>query len=706
MKKIAIITPCILPVPAIYGGAVESLITKIIEVNEINKNYFIDLFTIDYCTNEKTTYSYTNLIKIKCSIMIKLCDKVLDKYYRTLKLDTSNRIFDNAIVGAFVDRLTKANEDYDLVIVENMMSTACKLARTCNGRYSFPVYFHMHNDIDIYRSPKMIQELTRYGVQFIAVSDYIRKQIINHARNPVVSLLYNGVKLPDHRKELQKSSDSLTLMYAGRIIPSKGVKELVIAFKSLVDSLEEEYRKQLVLEIVGFSGFDHGYENEIRRIVSGNENIICVDRVLSGEMDSLYDKADVVVMPTLNEEPFGLVALETMAKGIPLIVTDSGALPEVVGNGAYIVSRKGDIIANLLKAIKEVVFDEEYRLLLSINGYNRAHDVSDFDITNYYLNFSKIIQYQKIDSEDTISVIIPVYNVSPFLERCVTSVLDQTYRNIEIILVDDGSTDDSGLICDNYGKSDNRIKVIHQNNMGLSGARNTGINIASGRYIIFCDSDDYLKTDALEKMLKRLKRDNSDIVACGISSVTDLEEADGGKEDIITSSVSGRWSGAESVVQMMRTNNVCSVAWNKLYKKELFEGIRFPEGVYNEDEALIYKVLYKAKIVSYMPDALYMYYQRKSSIMHDDLVKRYDFFIKAIKDRIVFFREVGETELEQHSRITLLEWIKYSYRNIDDSTIKHDLIGIYNDNVTIGNVPSVMGLKKELALLLWKYCRY
>jgi hypothetical protein len=148
------------------------------------------------------------------------------------------------------------------------------------------------------------------------------------------------------------------------------------------------------------------------------------------------------------------------------------------------------------------------------------------------------------------------------------------------------------------------------------------------------------------------------------------------------------------------------VAWNKLYKKELFDGIRYPANVFHEDEATTYKLLYKADIVSYIPDELYMYYQRDFSIIHEELVDRYKFFIDILWDRIAYFSEKQEEELVQHSKITLLDWIKYSYRNIHDRSIRNELLGLYSDNISFANAPAVMGTKKKLALLAWKYYRY
>ncbi len=706
MKRIAIITPCILPVPAIIGGAVESLISKIIEDNEKHGNYIIDLFAIDYDETCDYSFSYTNLIHLEQSIVTKITDRLLDKWYRTFYAESASRVLDTEVLKAFNERLSSISGGYDAVVVENMMSTACKIVDCCDGKYDFPVYFHMHNDVDMYRSPSYIKNLVIHGVQFIAVSEYIKNRILSFDRNAVVQVLYNGVDLSTYIKSVKKKGDKTTFLYAGRIIPGKGVKELVHGFIMVCSVLEQSAKNNVALKIVGFSGFDQGYEYEIRRLTSEYENIECLDQVNENQMPLIYNSADVVVMPTTDEEPFGLVALETMAKGIPLIVTDSGALPEVVGDGACIVSKDVDLAHNLSAAMLKLVSDDEYAREIANKGYERAHSCKVFDINNYYFNFNQIIEPQEITTEDVISVIVPVYNASGYLRRCVESIINQTYSNIEILLINDGSTDDSGEICDDLAASDNRIRVIHQKNSGNSGSRNTGLDNVTGRYVFFCDCDDYLKADAIEKMLIRLKRDNADIVACGIASVSEYDETENDKTEIITDSTPGRWSGHDSIIQMMRTNNICSVVWNKLYKAELFKEIRYPLGSFNEDEATTYKLLYRAGIVSYMPEALYCYYQRESSLMHDNLENRYRYYIDAVTDRIAFFKLKGDFILEQHSRISLLEWIKYSYRNIENDEKRKELLDEYKSSVNFDNAPSVMGVKKKLALLLWKYYRY
>ena len=707
MKRIAIITPCLLPVPASNGGAVEGLITRIINDNEVYKEYIIDLFAIVGVSGCNSTYLCTEIIKIESTLFSKVADRLLDKYYRTFSKTCSRRVLDEIVLKSFAERLKEIQDVYDAVIVENIMSTAIEVVRFCQGEYDFPVFFHMHNDVDIYRSPEQIRELVRDGVQFLVVSDYIKGQIFRNRENAVASTLHNGIDLSRYTKAegAKLVNKDLSLLYAGRIIPGKGVKELLLSFIQMLRKNNNTDRI-IKLTIAGFSGFDRNYEKEIRKLAGAHKNISCMDQVSSEEMPALYDKADIVVMPTKDEEAFGLVALEAMAKGIPLIVTNSGELPRLVEDGACIVDKSKDLVDNLSKALEKVVFNDEYRAELSKLAYKRAHGTDSFSIDNYYHNFVQLINGDKMTDKDIISIIVPVYNVAAYLQRCVASITSQTYGNIEILIIDDGSTDGSSDICDRLAASDCRIKVIHQENLGLSVARNTGLANASGRYIFFCDSDDYLQGEALERMLLKLKKDNADVICCGIENVYESGIGNERPEELITNLRPGRWSGPESVVQMMRGSNVCSIICNKLIKKELFDGVRFPSGVKNEDEATTYKVLYKAKIVTYIPDRYYKYFQREKSIMHEDLAYRYSFFLDALTDRMKYFSALGEHDLEQHSRISLLEWIKYSYRRIDDAEIRRELVNTYQDNISFRNAPVVMGRKKQMALLLWKYLRY
>lgn len=233
-----------------------------------------------------------------------------------------------------------------------------------------------------------------------------------------------------------------------------------------------------------------------------------------------------------------------------------------------------------------------------------------------------------------ISIIVPVYNVQDYLEKCILSIINQTYKKLDIILVDDGSTDDSGIICDEYCKNDSRIRVIHQNNCGLSSARNAGIEIAYGDYIGFVDSDDYIDATMFEKLYFAAKKNNAQISICNYFLINTENIKTKYKNTIIHKEKV--FNNTVAIEQMCRGNLFQFHAWNKLYKKELFIGTRFPLGKLFEDIFTTHKVMYKAEKVVVIPESLYFYVQRNGSILNSKFnIKKLD-YIYACKDLIEF----------------------------------------------------------------------
>lgn len=221
---------------------------------------------------------------------------------------------------------------------------------------------------------------------------------------------------------------------------------------------------------------------------------------------------------------------------------------------------------------------------------------------------------------DKISVIIPVYKVEKYLNRCINSVVNQTYKNLEIILVDDGSHDNCPKICDDWAKKDDRIIVVHKKNGGLSDARNKGIDIASGTYICFVDSDDYISENMIEKLYNALTEANAEISICNFRYVdeygndcTDKKLFSNDNLPITDNVLSSFDILADKMFEPK--NWYWVVAWNKLYKKELFDDIRYPVGKIHEDEYVIHSLLIKCNRVACVSDMLYYYVQRNDSIM-------------------------------------------------------------------------------------------
>ena len=209
-----------------------------------------------------------------------------------------------------------------------------------------------------------------------------------------------------------------------------------------------------------------------------------------------------------------------------------------------------------------------------------------------------------------ISVIVPIYKVEKYLRKCIESILSQTYTNLEIILVDDGSPDKCGEICDEYEKKDSRIKVIHKKNGGLSDARNAGLDIMAGNYVAFVDSDDWIEPQMYEHLLAKLHYFHADISIGGVSC--DLDDNGIINTEKIVSYDSAPFS--EGNVETMHRFFITSwAAWDKLYKADLFRDIRFPVGEINEDEAIVLQLLSKCTRVCYTNEVFYHYMRRPSS---------------------------------------------------------------------------------------------
>lgn len=236
-----------------------------------------------------------------------------------------------------------------------------------------------------------------------------------------------------------------------------------------------------------------------------------------------------------------------------------------------------------------------------------------------------------------VTVIVPVYNVEKYLEKCIVSICSQKYENLEIILVDDGSTDSSGSICDNYEILDSRIRVFHKKNGGLSDARNYALDRMSGDFVTFIDSDDYVDAEYVSLLMNAFTSESVDIAVC---KWIDIDE-EGAKLDNQSDfwGISGVYSKGEafSIIQV--------AACGKLYKSCLFENIRYPLHRFHEDEFVFHHLISKADKVSIIDIGLYYYLQRKGSIMHTEDDKRISDVIDAFDDRFDFILKAGWEEV-------------------------------------------------------------
>lgn len=282
-----------------------------------------------------------------------------------------------------------------------------------------------------------------------------------------------------------------------------------------------------------------------------------------------------------------------------------------------------------------------------------------------------------------ITIIVPVYNVEKYLRKCLESIIQQSFCDYELILVDDGSKDSGSFICDEYAAKDKRVKVIHKENGGLSSARNAGLDIASGRYIALIDSDDWIALDMLEILYDNIVKYNADISQCDfikIKSDRELEWSGNSKAPSIYSK--------QSILEKLHASDsiTYSVVWNKLYRAELFHNIRFPEGKTHEDEFVNYKLIYCANRIVCSENKMYFYRQRANSIMGKKFnLSRMD-RLEAYIQRKEFYKQIKHKDLYQRELLHLLKHITWMYTQIkskikDNRKLLRYLNRIYRNTV-------------------------
>lgn len=305
--------------------------------------------------------------------------------------------------------------------------------------------------------------------------------------------------------------------------------------------------------------------------------------------------------------------------------------------------------------------------------------------------------------QDLISIVVPVYKVEKYIKECLDSIINQTYTKIEVILVDDGSPDESGKICDEYAHKDVRIKVIHKKNGGLSDARNYGIDIAQGKYITFIDSDDYIDSKYIEELYNAIKLNDVKVSQCNILKVNDEKEILR-KIGYLDSQIK---SGKEMIKDIYNKHWIENVVvWNKMYAKELFKDLRYPVGKIHEDEYTTYKILYDLDKVAIINKYLHNYRQNENSIIGRSFnVKRLD-VLEAFEERLMFFKERNEIELYELTLIEYLQKIRECYiktkKYINKSqNIQLDLINKYRKNLKIINTMKDIDNKKKIKLFLF-----
>lgn len=235
---------------------------------------------------------------------------------------------------------------------------------------------------------------------------------------------------------------------------------------------------------------------------------------------------------------------------------------------------------------------------------------------------------------ETISVIIPVYKVEQYLNQCVLSVTKQSYHQLEILLVDDGSPDQCGMMCDEWAKKDQRIKVIHKENGGLSDARNAGLNASRGTYIAFVDSDDFIAPTMMEELLTALRQEKAYISECNYTCFTDSLP----KEDNKVHKQTTGYTAEEALSLLLDEHTFKYTVWNKLYRREIFRSLRFEIGKLHEDVFFTYQAFGISERIAKIENPLYFYRQRSGSIMGSEFSVRNLDSLEARKQQYLYMK--------------------------------------------------------------------
>ena len=238
--------------------------------------------------------------------------------------------------------------------------------------------------------------------------------------------------------------------------------------------------------------------------------------------------------------------------------------------------------------------------------------------------------------EELISVIVPVYNVRPYLEKCFDSIARQSYQNLEIILVDDGSTDGSGELCEDLSKRDGRVRVIHKKNGGLGSARNAGIDAARGAILSFVDSDDWIEPGMYETLSGIMCRENAQIIACGIKKVSETGEVSYYQDNLKERSV---YTREEALLELPKNERLSNSMCNKLFRRETIQGLHINEQIYYEDNPFTPQCIARAERIAYTAEPFYCYFERTGSISRKKFSEREFDRVTADRMRLEFYHE-------------------------------------------------------------------
>lgn len=298
-----------------------------------------------------------------------------------------------------------------------------------------------------------------------------------------------------------------------------------------------------------------------------------------------------------------------------------------------------------------------------------------------------------------ITIVVPVYNVEKYVAKCIDSILAQTFQDLEILLVNDGSTDNSAEICEKYAKKDSRIKVIHQKNQGLSAARNTGIEHASGKYIGFIDSDDYIEKDMYETLYQQMVENHADISVCGIyNEYVDVIKRSYPKDEFIVA------TQKEAIKMVLEAKKLTVSAVNKLYKTEIFSELKYPVGKLCEDAHVILEIFLRADTITVSTVPKYHYVHRANSITTKpfcradlSMLEAYENNKKIIEKHYPDLLEVAQFRCF-FSYFYVLDKMAVS-KDFKDKEARKQLIGLVRKNIKQIRANQYVGRNRKIAAM-------
>ena len=303
---------------------------------------------------------------------------------------------------------------------------------------------------------------------------------------------------------------------------------------------------------------------------------------------------------------------------------------------------------------------------------------------------------------ELISVIIPVYNAEKYIERCIKSIQDQTFRNFELILINDGSKDNSLEICEKFACTDKRIKVLDRPNGGASAARNKGLEYMSGQYVVFADSDDYVSPSYLENLYKAAKQGDYDIVQCNLESTYD--------QDKILNPIAYMQADVTEItkIQALNDRKYKVAVWGKIYSSHIFRDFHFQEGIIYEDDASYYIFVDRASKLAMLNETLYYYYMSDNSVMRNKQKDQSTAFVGIYENRISYFQERKEKELLEGTYdrfcLVLLLSLSSSYVQGNNKKDRQHWMSLFKKYYPLAMQSKAVQMKDKMLFTAFRLC--